>query len=360
MTDVGVKNTGSRDKGGLVAESSRLDNSRLLRFFSSLPAFGAILFIFATTFPPFEVTTEINLPVHMLQHIVILIAGIMIGYPLLKSERLVRLKNSRFAIFGVLVVAALLVFWHLPYFWDAAVQSLLVHIGEHICFLLMGVLVGFCVPQLQDNLKMILLALTISAHMFYGFALYLITTPVYPLYPVAQQQLLGIALFAPAPVYFIGYLYLNLTRENRRLEAMEAGPQVVSSSTRSYRKMILPALSLLMIAALVVYFIVTGALILTAHNPQSPGLSVIYIEETPVSWQYTPQIIHVVLGVNNTVEWDSHSFTFDTVTSSTGLFSSGSLGPGDTYSYTFTQPGTYDYYCQYHLWMNGKVIVESS
>jgi plastocyanin len=360
MTDVGVKDKESRSAPAFTEESRGHGFSRLVRFLSNLPVFGAVLFIFVTTFPPFEVATEINLPVHMLQHIIIVIGGVLIGYPLYKSGRLARLKNPRLAVLGIFVVGGLLVFWHLPALWDAAVENVGVHIVEHFCFLLIGVLIGFGVPQLQDNLKMILLALTISAHMFYGFALYLITTPVYPLYPVAQQQLLGIALFAPAPVYFIGYLYLNLTRENRRLEALEAGPQILSSPTKSYRKMILPSLSILMIAVLVIYFVVTGAVILTAHSPQSSTISIIYIQETPVSWQYSPQVIHVILGVNNTVEWQSHSFTFDTVTSSTGLFSSGSLGPGSSYSYTFTQPGVYHYYCQYHLWMNGEVIVENS
>ncbi len=312
-------------------------------------------------FPPFEVATEINLGVHMLQHIIIAISGVMIGYPLLKSGRLKGLQNSRFGILGIFVIGVLLIFWHLPTFWDAAVENVFVHIIEHVCFLFVGILIGFCVPLLADNQKMILLALTISVHMFYGFALFLISTPVYPLYPVSQQQLLGVALFAPAPVYFIGYLYLNLTRENRKLEALEIGPQSVPAKPkRSGRKLIIPALSILMIVVLVTYFAITGFVIVTAKTPQSPNLSVIFIEESPVTWQYTPQTIHVIIGVNNTVDWESHSFTYDTVTSSMGLFSSSTLGPGDSFTYTFTQPGTYGYYCQYHLWMHGFVVVENS
>ncbi len=168
--------------------------------------------MFVTTFPPLEVTTEVNLGVHMLQHIVIAVSGVLIGYPLLKSGKLDRIKSTSFGIAGIFIVAGLLVFWHLPYFWDLAVQLLYVHFVEHLCFLFIGVLIGVCVPLLPDNFKMIVLALTISAHMFYGFALFLISTPVYPLYSVAQQQLLGIAMFAPAPAYFVGYLYFNLTR----------------------------------------------------------------------------------------------------------------------------------------------------
>ena len=335
------------------------ESSGRLRIFSSLPIFGLILFVFVTTFPPFEVTTEINLGIHMLQHVIIAISGVMIGYPLYKSGRLDRFKNTRFGVAGIFVIASLLIFWHLPTFWDAAVESLYVHVAEHVCFLLVGMLIGICVPMIPDNLKMIVLALTISAHMFYGFTLYLISTPVYPLYSVAQQQILGIALFAPAPAYFVGYLYLNLTRENRKLEALEFGSKVVEPQGRPLRKLIISVLSIVMIIVLIAYFALTGLIIVTAHNPLGTNTSVIYIEETPVSWQYSPQVIQVVIGVNNTVEWNSHSFTYDTVTSSTGLFTSGSLAPGSTFSYTFAQPGTYDYYCQYHLWMHGTVIVKN-
>ena len=68
----------------------------------------------------------------------------------------------------------------------------------------------------------------------------------------------------------------------------------------------------------------------------------------------------MVIGVNNTVVWTSHSFTYDTVTSSTGLFSSGAISPGESYSFTFSEPGVYDYYCQYHLWMHGTIIVKNA
>ncbi len=30
---------------------------------------------------------------------------------------------------------------------------------------------------------------------------------------------------------------------------------------------------------------------------------------------------------------------------------------GDTYMFTFTVPGTYQYSCQYHSWMTGTVTV---
>ena len=264
-----------------ISETSR--RTRILKTFGKLPVFGVILFVFVTTFPPVEVTTEVNLGIHMLQHILIAISGVLIGYPLLKAGKLDRIKSPRFGIAGIFAIAALLVFWHLPYFWDLAVQMLYVHFVEHLCFLFVGVLIGVCVPMLPDNFKMMVLALTISAHMFYGFALFLISTPVYPLYSLSQQQSLGIAMFAPAPVYFIGYLYFTLTRENRRLEALEAKAPTKVTKRKPRSGLVVPFLSLTLIAVLVGYFALTGVVIASANTPPGLDSSHIVIQETPVS-----------------------------------------------------------------------------
>ena len=83
----------------------------------------------------------------------------------------------------------------------------------------------------------------------------------------------------------------------------------------------------------------------------------VYIAETPVSWQYSPQSIVVVIGTNNTVTWVSRSTAFDTITSDSGLFSSGSIAPGGSFRFTFEAPGTYGYHCLFHPWMTGTVTV---
>jgi plastocyanin len=107
---------------------------------------------------------------------------------------------------------------------------------------------------------------------------------------------------------------------------------------------------------LVGYFAVAGAAAYGAPGGSAAGATV-YIVETPVSWQYAPQNIRVVLGVNSTVTWDSHSISYDTVTEDSGLFDSGVIPPGGTYTYAFTSPGVYSYRCIYHPWMAGTVTV---
>jgi plastocyanin len=44
-----------------------------------------------------------------------------------------------------------------------------------------------------------------------------------------------------------------------------------------------------------------------------------------------------------------------------GLWDSGDLAPGASYSATFTRPGTYYYYCRHHTndKMQGAIVVEN-
>jgi amicyanin len=73
--------------------------------------------------------------------------------------------------------------------------------------------------------------------------------------------------------------------------------------------------------------------------------------------QYSPAPLKVRVGEQ--VVWKNSDGMPHTVTSSDGgPLDSGQLGMGDTYSFSFTEPGTYEYYCTYHPSMTGTVIVE--
>ena len=74
---------------------------------------------------------------------------------------------------------------------------------------------------------------------------------------------------------------------------------------------------------------------------------------------FSPATITVVIGVNNTVVWTNKDNVPHTVTSATKAFDSGNLNAGDTFSYTFTAAGIYQYFCSYHPWMKGTVIVKA-
>jgi len=73
---------------------------------------------------------------------------------------------------------------------------------------------------------------------------------------------------------------------------------------------------------------------------------------------YDPATISVDAGT--TVTWTNGGTQMHTVTSTRGLFDSGfTLSPGSSYSFTFSEAGTYNYYCQVHgVSQLGTVVVE--
>ena len=71
---------------------------------------------------------------------------------------------------------------------------------------------------------------------------------------------------------------------------------------------------------------------------------------------FGPDAVSVAPGT--TVRWINYGQHRHTVTSYTGLFDSGEFGPGGVFSFTFTQPGTYYYYCRVHpREMRGTIVV---
>ncbi len=78
---------------------------------------------------------------------------------------------------------------------------------------------------------------------------------------------------------------------------------------------------------------------------------------------YDPAIITVTVGANNTVTWTNndtvgHTVTAALVPNGAAMFDSGNIAPGQSYSYTFTLLGTYQYFCKYHPWMQALIVVQ--
>lgn len=67
-------------------------------------------------------------------------------------------------------------------------------------------------------------------------------------------------------------------------------------------------------------------------------------------------VVDAVIGVGDTVRWvflaDFHTTT--SVVGSSEDWDSGMLMSGDMFSYSFSQAGTYTYYCQFHGFDNGN------
>lgn len=74
------------------------------------------------------------------------------------------------------------------------------------------------------------------------------------------------------------------------------------------------------------------------------------------NFSFTPAMITIPAGT--TVRWTNRDDIPHTVVSDDQKFQSKALDTDDQYSYTFTQPGTYGYFCSIHPKMTGKVVVQ--
>ena len=66
----------------------------------------------------------------------------------------------------------------------------------------------------------------------------------------------------------------------------------------------------------------------------------------------------ITINVGDTIVWTNYDSASHTVTSNDGTFDSGSITNGNTFSFTFTSAGTFDYYCAPHPSMTGSVTVQ--
>jgi plastocyanin len=74
------------------------------------------------------------------------------------------------------------------------------------------------------------------------------------------------------------------------------------------------------------------------------------------NFSFGPEELTVPAGA--TVTWTNHDDIPHLVTSDDNIFKSKALDTDDRFSYTFTKPGTYPYYCSVHPKMTGKIVVQ--
>ncbi|MDA4127377.1 MAG: DUF1404 family protein [Thaumarchaeota archaeon] len=342
-----------------------MKRQRVRRFLVSTEFLGVVLFIFAAGFPPFDDVAEVDLTLHMLQHVLVVIAGVLIAYPHVGRRLLSEGRGGWAPKLALAASILLIIFWHFPVLWDSAVLNPLIHVAEHLSFLVVGLLAGSWLLLLSDSGKIGALFAAFFGHM--GYAVALISpwgTRVYPLFSLQNQAILGWVLLLTGPTLVIGVAYV-IARNPEWLGGF-SGPKATLRTRRETflnktkkPRWLAPMLIFALVAIMVGYFASTAYAIGTAQTPSGRGPT-IFILETPVSWQYSPQNIKVVIGVNATVTWVSHSISYDTVTDRSGDFGSNPIAPGQTFVHTFSAPGVYAYYCQYHPWMTGTVTVEAA
>jgi plastocyanin len=75
------------------------------------------------------------------------------------------------------------------------------------------------------------------------------------------------------------------------------------------------------------------------------------------NFTFAPQRVTVKAGT--TVTWINEDDIPHTIASSAKLFKSKALDTDDKFSFTFSTPGTYDYFCSLHPHMTGTILVEA-
>jgi plastocyanin len=73
-------------------------------------------------------------------------------------------------------------------------------------------------------------------------------------------------------------------------------------------------------------------------------------------FKFAPAALEVRPGT--TVTWTNRDEETHTITSTTGAFASAGLGNDETFSQTFSKPGTYQYFCALHPKMRATVVVK--
>jgi len=91
-------------------------------------------------------------------------------------------------------------------------------------------------------------------------------------------------------------------------------------------------------------------------QPQAATAALDSVKTAIAGFSFAPTI---TVTAGQTIMWTNTDAVPHSVTSDQGLFDSGDIGPGQSYSLTLDKSGTYTYHCMHHPYMKGTVIVTS-
>lgn len=104
----------------------------------------------------------------------------------------------------------------------------------------------------------------------------------------------------------------------------------------------------------------SGALLLAGHLAGAAwlGASPVVAEEVKIgNFAFNPPEVTVRSGT--TVTWTNGDDSPHTVVAKDHQFRSKALDTADKFSFTFTTPGVYEYFCSLHPHMLGKIVVQT-
>ena len=112
-------------------------------------------------------------------------------------------------------------------------------------------------------------------------------------------------------------------------------------------------ISVLSVAILPALIILGNSL---AKKAVRPNTKPIFQTEVKIdNFNFGPDL---TIKAGTTVTWTNHDDVPHVVASEDNIFKSNALDTDERFSYTFTKPGTYVYYCTVHPRMTAKVVVQ--
>ena len=103
----------------------------------------------------------------------------------------------------------------------------------------------------------------------------------------------------------------------------------------------------------------------TSTSPQTTKILIASGTGNSGTLNFNPASLKVKIGVNNKITWanndnTNHSVTFTSAHSGvslTSLTDPDNLNAGEVFTRTLTVPGTYQYHCTFHTWMQATITV---
>jgi len=76
------------------------------------------------------------------------------------------------------------------------------------------------------------------------------------------------------------------------------------------------------------------------------------------SFRFEPTTLNVTPGT--VIVWTNEDSAPHTATANDDSFDTGRLDEGESGEVTFDRPGTFEYVCDFHSWMEGRIVVASA
>jgi plastocyanin len=94
------------------------------------------------------------------------------------------------------------------------------------------------------------------------------------------------------------------------------------------------------------------------NNPPAADISITSGASTKTTTAFSPNPFTRSLASDPTVVWVNNDGTVhDIEEDGAALWDSGDMSPNETFSFTFTTPGTYTYHCSIHPGMVGTIVI---